>query len=45
MSVSKCSVGLCLQIFDDGDFEGLPDLLTIDPVSLDLPVTEVKSVF
>ena len=37
--------GYVLQIFDDGDFEGLPDMLTIDPVSLDLPVTEVKSAF
>ncbi|XP_078381387.1 uncharacterized protein LOC144664126 isoform X3 [Oculina patagonica] len=32
------------EIFDAGDFEGLPNFLTIDPMSLDLPVTESTSV-
>lgn len=32
------------ETFEDGDFEGLPDLLTIDPMSLDLSPAEGFSV-
>lgn len=44
MAVAKYSV-MFQQTFDDGEFEGLPDLLTINPTSLDLSPPEVKHSF
>lgn len=33
------------QTFDDGEMEGLPSLLNINPMSLDIPFSEVMTIF
>ena len=32
------------QTFDDGEMEGLPSLLNINPMSLDIPFSEVMTI-